>query len=474
MNGTTRLGSAGARALRRAALIAATSAVAYTSLLSGAWSQSLESALAQAYKSNPTLNAQRAQVRSVDENVPQALAGYRPRVTGQLNAGRTWAESKVPGTVAGTRFESEFNTRGASLTAQQTLFDGFRTRNTVNQAEAAVLQAREALRSTEQQTLFNAVTAYMNVLRDFAILDLRRNNVELLEEQLRATRERFQVGEVTRTDVAQSESRLAGSRSDLAVAEGNLKTSRAVFRQVIGSEPGRLVPGRPVDKLVPRSLDAALNIGHGEHPAILAALYNVDVAQYNVKVQESALYPTVSVQGSASSTYEPSVSFKQQNSASVVGVVTVPIYQGGGEYSRVRQAKETLGQRRIEADTTRDQVRASIVSAWGALESAKAQIIAAQAQVEAAQTAFNGVSEEAKVGQRTTLDVLNAQQELLNARVALVTAQRDRVVASYNVVQAIGRLSLNTLAVRTESYDPSVHYDQVRDKWFGLRTPDGR
>lgn len=436
--------------------------------------QTLEAALAQAYGNNPTLNAQRAAVRATDENVPQALSGYRPRVTATADAGRT--DSNVKTVVAGvsSRQDTLLYPRGAGLTISQPIFDGFRTGNTVRQAEATILAARQSLRNAEQQTLFQAVQAYMNVLRDFALHDLQRNNVELLDQQLLATRQRFDVGEVTRTDVAQSESRLAAARSAMVVAEANLNTSRAVYRQSIGAEPGRLMPARPVDRLLPPSVDSALGSGYNEHPAILAALHNVDAALYRVKVLEGALLPSVTVDGSVTSRFDVSTQTEQSNSASIVGRLTVPIYQGGTEYSQVRQAKETLGQRRIEADLARDQVRAAVVSAWGLLEGAKGQIIAAQAQVAAAQVAFSGVSEEVKVGQRTTLDVLNAQQELLNARTSLITAQRDRVVASYALLQAVGRLSAGRLNLRTANYDPKVHYDQVRDKWIGLRTPDGR
>jgi outer membrane protein len=313
-------------------------------------------------------------------------------------------------------------------------------------------------------------------LRDSAILDLQRRNVEVLQEQLRQTRDRFNVGEVTRTDVAQSESRLAAGRSQVLTAEANYKASAATYRQVIGSNPGKLSPGSPVDRFSPASLPGAVGTATASHPAVVSAQYNVDVAQLAVKVAEGALYPTVSVQGSFQQNWLSPQSLSVMNSynASVLGTLSVPIYQGGTEYSAIRQAKETLGQKRLDFDTARDQVRQSVVQSWGQLEAAKANIDATTAQVQAAEIALNGVREEARVGQRTTLDVLNAQQELVNARVALVTAQRDRVVASYTLLSAVGRLAPQVLGLNVPVYDAQVHYQQVRDSWAGVGTPDGR
>jgi len=339
-----------------------------------------------------------------------------------------------------------------------------------------VLASRATLRVTEQTVLLSAVTAYMNLLRDSAILDLQRRNVEVLQEQLRQTRDRFNVGEVTRTDVAQSESRLASGRSQVLVAEANYKASAATYRQVIGSNPGKLAPGSPVDRRSPPSLAGAVGAATSSHPAVVAAEYNVDVAQLAVKVAEGALYPTLSVQGNFQQNWLSTQNLTTMNSynASVLGTLSVPIYQGGAEYSAIRQAKETLAQKRLDFDTARDQVRQSVVQSWGNLEAAKANIEATTAQVQAAEIALNGVREEARVGQRTTLDVLNAQQELVNARVALVTAQRDRVVASYTLLAAVGRLAPSVLGLHVPVYDARVHYQQVRDSWAGVRTPDGR
>lgn len=446
---------------------------------SPAIADTLEQALVQAYQNNPQLNAQRASARVTDENVAIALGGYRPRITATSSLSEAYLENvaRVPREPPGflkTHGENAVTTFGA--TATQTLFNGFQTGNRTRQAEFQVLASRETLRTTEQTVLLSAVTAYMNLLRDAAVLELQRSNVNVLEATLRQTRDRFSAGEVTRTDVAQAESRLAGGRSQLLAAESNYTTSKANYRQVIGVEPGRLRAAMPVDRFSPRTLAGAVARGLTENPSITAANYNVDVAALQVKIAEGALYPTLTLQGNVNKQFgsTSNINALENFTASIGGQLAVPIYQGGQEYATIRQAKETLGQRRLDLDTARDQVQSNVIQAWGQLEAAKAQIESSTAQVNAAEIALNGVREEARVGQRTTLDVLNAQQDLVNARVALVTAQRDRVVASYSVLAATGAFSPQVLGLKVQSYDPVTHYHQVRDSWFGVRTPDGR
>jgi outer membrane protein len=360
------------------------------------------------------------------------------------------------------------------VTASQTLYNGNQTANKTRQAESQVMGARETLRVTEQQVLLDAATAYMDLLRDEATLDLQRSNVEVLTEQLKQTRDRFNVGEVTRTDVAQAESRLAAGRSQLLAAQSQFVTSQAQYRRIIGVDPGHLAPGTPVDRLSPSTLPAAISQGEAQSPSVLAAMYGVDIAELAVKVSEGALYPNLGVQASVQKAWDASASINKQTSVAVLGTLTVPIYQGGAEYSAIRQSKETLGNQRLTLDVNRDQARETVVQSWGQLDAAKAQIEATTAQVNAAEIALNGVREEARVGQRTTLDVLNAQQELVNARVALVTAQHDRVVASYTLLAAVGTLSMQRLGLDVTIYDPQIHYQQIRDAWVGVRTPDGR
>jgi outer membrane protein len=432
----------------------------------------------QAYQNNPSLNAQRAALRATDENVPQALSGYRPKLSFTSSDGfeyaNTLSDTVSSSGVSYSQLARDLGQRGFAATATQTLYNGFQTANKTRQAESQVMGARETLRVTEQQVLLDAATAYMNLLRDQAILDLNRRNVEVLTEQLKQTRDRFNVGEVTRTDVAQAESRLAAGRSALLGAQSNYVTSQANYRRVIGVDPGRLDPGTPVDRLSPATLPGAITQGEAQSPSVLAAMYGVDIAELGVKVSEGALYPNLALTASISKNYDPAYNVLKQTEASVLGTLTVPIYQGGAEYSAIRQSKETVGQQRLNLDVNRDQARATVVQSWGQLDAAKAQIEATTAQVNAAEIALNGVREEARVGQRTTLDVLNAQQELVNARVALVTAQHDRVVASYTLLAAVGNLSMQRLGLNTPIYDPQVHYQQVRDAWIGVRTPDGR
>ncbi len=438
--------------------------------------ETISNALARAYVYNPDLNQQRASGRSTDENMPSALSGYRPTITATSDIGRAWQETHS-GAAAKTLGDARASTtpRGAGLTVTQNLWNGNRTMNGVSRAEAQIFSAREQIRLTEQNVLANAATSYMNVLRDTAILNLRRNNVEVLEQQLRQTRDLFQVGEVTRTDVAQSEASLAQGQADAFTAQSNLQTSIANYRNVIGDEPKNLQAARPLDKLIPPSLQAAIGMSEMEHPALQAARFTAEAAKINVRVIEGQLYPTIGLTGSLARRNDaiasPGVNSTQ---ASIVGSLSVPIYEGGATYAAVRQAKELFSQSQLQADLQRETIRATVVSTWGVWANSSAVIQAAQAQVRAAEIALNGVREEAKVGQRTTLDVLNAQQVLLNARVLLVTAQRDRVVGSYSVVASTGRLSASTLGLEVTTYDPTIHYEQVKGKWIGTGTPDGR
>ncbi len=443
-----------------------------------ALAETIEAALVRAYQNNPQLNAQRALVRSTDENVPQALSGYRPKVALTASAGYQYQDTLTtaggtPNVLVRTETHGANPPRSAGLTVTQTLFNGNQTANKTRAAESQVSGAREALRVLEQTVLFSAASIYMDYLRDSAIVEVQKSNVRVLEQTLKQTRDRFNVGEVTRTDVAQSEAQLAAGKTQELTAESNLVTTRSNYRRIIGNEPENLAPGSPVDRYLPPTLPQAVDLSLIENPNVTAAMYGVDVNFLQVKVNEGALLPTVTLQGSVQQAYEQTLITQRTFGASAVANVSVPIYQGGAEYSLIRQSKETLAQQRLNLETTRDQTRANTVTAWGQLVAGKAQVASAQSQVQASEIALNGVREEAKAGQRTTLDVLNAQQALVNARVALVTAQHDRVVASYSVLNNVGRLSPQVMNLSTITYDPSVHYQQVRDSWFGVRTPDG-
>jgi outer membrane protein len=458
-------------------------AAALVSTVGYARAESLVSALARAYAGNPDLNQSRAAVRARDEETPKALAGMRPKANIQASVGPQYANLRFPAgrnAVTGQRdYTLEEYTgwpRGATLNLSQNIFDGNRTENSVKQSQSNVFAARASMRLTEQAILQTGATAYMNVLRDTAVMNLRKNNISVLEQQLKQTRDRFQVGEVTRTDVAQAEASLAQAKTDLYAAQAQLKTSVATYRQIIGVDPNRLEPGRSIETLLPRSLNDAISVAISDHPGVVSALHQVDAAALAVKVAESALSPTLSVNAQVSNQYDSFLGIPgtRQFTAAASGQLNIPLYQGGAEYASIRQAKEQLGQARLNADLQRDSVRASVVSSYGQLETAKASIISGQAAVKAAETALAGVREEAKVGQRTTLDVLNAQQALLNARVNLVLSQRDRVVASYSALGAIGHLSAEELDLNVALYNPAIHYEQVKTKWFGTDTPDGR
>lgn len=436
--------------------------------------ETIEAALVRAYQNNPQLNAQRAQVRATDENVPQALSGYRPKVAITASAGYQYSDVTASSVGGNGRIHGDQIPRSVGITATQTLYNGQQTANRTRAAEGQVSAAREGLRVLEQSVLLAASTIYMDYLRDSAIVEVQHSNVRVLEQTLKQTRDRFNVGEVTRTDVAQSEARLAAGKTQERAAEATLNTTRSNYRRIIGSEPSTLAPGSPVDRYLPNTLAGAVNLGLVENPNVTAAMFGIDVSHLQVKVAEGALFPTVSLQVGAQQGYEQQISTPRSFVASAIAQISVPIYQGGAEYALIRQSKETLAQQRLVLEQVRDQTRATVVQNWGQLQAAKSQVTSAQAQVQASEIALNGVREEAKAGQRTTLDVLNAQQDLVNARVALVTAQHDRVVASYAVLGSIGRLSPQVLKLRTTIYDPSVHYHQVRDSWGGIRTPDGR
>ncbi len=445
--------------------------------------ETIEAALARAYEGNPQLNAQRAIVRQNDEGVSQALSGYRPTLSATTNVGKQYTNTTeifppIPGTAlskpTAATIKGPTTPRAAGVTGQQTLFNGEQTANKVRAAESQVSAARETLRVMEESVLLSAATVYMDMSRDSANLEVQQNNIRVLQRTLRDTRNRFEAGQVTSTDVAQSEAQLAAGEASLHAAESTLMTTRANYRRIIGIEPAHLAPASSVDRLSPSTLNAAIAVGVAENPSVTAALYGVDVAQLQVKIAEGALWPTLSLQGNVQQQYDANITQPKLFTATGLLNLSIPIYQGGAEYSAIRLDKETVGQQRLNADQVRDQTRANVVQSWGQLLAAKAQIEAAIRQNDASERALTGVRNEAMAGQRTTLDVLNAEQALVNARVALIVAQHDRVVASYSLLSAVGRLSADVLALPVSIYDPSVHYHQVRDVWFGLRTPDGR
>nr|WP_244327807.1 TolC family outer membrane protein [Roseibium sp. RKSG952] len=431
--------------------------------------ESIQEALARAYSNNPTLNAARATLRVVDENVPQALAGWRPTVSASGTIGREVIDAGSSSSSSGS-----LNQATGSVTVSQTVFQGFQTINSTRQAESLVFAQRELLRETEQEILLDAAEAYVTVIEDTALVALQRSDVKFLEEQVRAAKDRFEVGEGTRTDVSQAEARLAESQATLASAIATLNSARATYVQIIGVEPKNLSARTNIDRLVPKSLEEALKIFEEFEPSIRAARYEMDAALFNVKATEGQLLPTVTLDGSLSRSVNPSASIVGYNTAEIVGSVSIPIYQAGTVSSEVRQAKEELGQAEIQLDEALAQIRADVVSAWGNYQASEQAIVAARAAVAAQQLALEGVIEEQRVGQRTTLDVLDAQRELISQQSDLVTAQADRITYGYTLVSEVGKLDAATLDLPAKRYNPEQHYRAVRGKWFGLRTPDGR
>lgn len=429
-------------------------------------------ALAKAYNNNSSLNSARAGVRVVDEDVAIAKSGYRPviRGTSSWNRSRTNAAGVSVGLTSGS-FGVEIS---------QTLFDGFQTKNNVRAAEARVRASGESLRNTEQNTLFDAAAAYMDVIRDREIAALRERNLEFLAEQVRAANSRLEVGEGTRTDVAQAEASRQAAIAQLSAARAQVLASSAQYRQIVGEDPGRLDGGTPLSRLVPRSIDESFAIALRQHPAIIASEHLIDAAGFAVKSSEGALLPQLSAGAGVSANYRNSTAPSIANpngwsdSASIGATLTVPIYQGGRVSATVRKSKETLGQARIDADVNRDRVRQAVAAAWAQYVASQEAVAANRQLVSAARLALNGVVEERNVGQRTTLDVLNAQADVTNAQINLASAERDVVVASYAILSAIGRLSAEQLGLQVAIYRPEEHYNAVKDKWFGLRTPDGR
>src|SRR5215510_1218007 len=435
-----------------------------------AGAETLKEALSATYKFNPRLDAARATQRATDEEVPRALSGYRPTVTGNADTSFERNTTRPP-----TVLNGDTNPRGYNVQLVQPLFQGFRTVNDVSESEATVRAGRETLRSVEQSVLLEAVTAYMDVVRDQAIVRLRENNVTVLTRDLRATQDRFNVGEVTRTDVAQAQARRAAAVSALDLAKSNLQTSRATYERVIGHPPSNLVEPKP-SALVPKSLGDGSEISGRENPAVVAALYREQAAKFAVDRIRGERLPEARLEANYQRRFDESPTVEVQEQTTVTGRLIVPFYSGGEVEARVRQAKHTHVSRLQEIEQARTEVLAQVVAAWSQLAAARAQLESDQASVDANRIALAGVREEERVGQRTLLDVLNAEQELLNSEVNLVTTKRNLVVASYNVLSTIGRLNSQELGVASLVYDPEAHYLEVRNKWFDVNIThsDGR
>ena len=438
--------------------------------------ETLQDALVAAYNSNPTLLAERARLRATDEGVSQAVAGWRPTVTVTADYGVNETRSQFSrsffGTNLATSTTSKTYTRdySASLTATQPLFRGFQTVNSTKQAKAEVREGRALLWSVEQQVLLDAITAYVDVIRDEATLALNLNNGEVLGRQLEAAQDRFRVGEITRTDVAQSEARLSLARSNITRAEATLAATRARYEAVIGQAPGSLVEP-PVLPPLPGSLEDAISAAVDNNPGLVAAKENEDAAKHNVDVTKGALLPTAQVRAQFNTNEEIPRKNTQRQTYNVAAELTVPIYQSGAEYSRIRQPKHAYNQPRIQGAETRRDIVQSVTTSYENLLAARSTIVSGREQVRANEIAFEGVQQEAQVGSRTTLDVLDAEQELLDSREALIRAERDEQVAAYQLLASIGELTAANLGLPVDLYDPEEHYRAVNTKWIGWDTP---
>jgi len=442
------------------------SLLALTIAMTGSYAASadtLKEAMAAAYSSNPQLMAQRAALRAVDEGVSRARSGYLPNLSGN------YTYSNGESTQGGVTSPNSNERYG--LTASANLFRGFQDKNSVSQAKTTVKAGRAQLQSVEQQILLSAVTAYMNVVRDVATVDLRKNNIQVLERQLQASQDRFRVGEVTRTDVAQSEARLENAKSALLNADAALASSRAQYRRVVGQTPGTLETPAMKPEL-PVNLDAAIELAMELSPGVLSARYNEQAAKYGVRSAKGALLPTVGVQASWDESTRSGVdefdrSFSLTTDAKSIGVqVTVPLYAGGARYSDIRRAKQLQSQRRLDIHQAERVAQENVFVSWDRYRATVGRITSSQASVRANEIALEGVKQEAYVGSRTTLEVLNAEQELLNARVSLVGAQRDEIVAAYNLVSATGKLTAVDIGLGVDVYDEEKYYKEVGSKFL--------
>jgi outer membrane protein len=430
----------------------------------------LSEALAATYSNQPALQAERAKLRATDENVPQALAGWRPTV---VMAGTAGYGDGVSRTVVGKpsqtiKAQSDRLLSTAQATLTQPLYTGGKTQATVNRAKNQVMAERAALISQEQSSFGNTVNAYVGVIQAQQLLALNINNEQVLAKQLQATNDRFRVGEITRTDVAQAEAALAGATAQRQTSEGNLQTARGTFQQIVGFlPPSDLVEPQPLALPVKTERDATAMAAYN-NPAVVAALFNDAAAKDAVDVAFAQLMPQVSFQGQAFQQNNAGARSSQANGYQAVVQLSVPVYQGGAEYSAVRQARQATQQTgKLVEDARRTAVQ-NAVQAWETLAAAKASAASTREQIRANQIALEGVEREAIVGSRTTLDVLNAQQALLNSRVTLVQNLAQLITASYQVASALGRLTARDLHLPVPLYDDTAYYNAVKDKWVGL------
>jgi len=425
--------------------------------------QTLIEALSAAYNSNPDLLAARATLRQTDETLTQALSNWRPRISVGAEYNKITLES-ISTIARPTDFA--LNGRTLSVTATQPLFRGGQTVADTKAAQANIQSQRALLADSEQIVLLAVATAYADLLRDATILGIRQNNVRVLTQQLDATQARFRVGELTITDVAQSEARLAGARAELVTAEAALRISVAAYQRQVGKTPGRMAD-LPLLGTLPGTEEETISLAMEAAPRAISAQHRITAANQGVNSAVGTLLPTINLVAFGQQINEQTRPNDQFTSYGMRLQATAPIYQNGTEWSRVRVAKELVGQRRNELDSARRLAAENVVRAWRNLEAAKSRVTSFEAQVRASDVALNGVRQEQLVGSRTTLDVLNAEQELLNAQVQLTTARRDMAVNHYGVLSGVGRLTARALTLPVEYYDEDKYYNEVGWRWFG-------
>jgi outer membrane protein len=433
--------------------------------------RTLQEALAAAYANNPTLQTARAQLRATDENVPAALAGWRPQISVNVSAGRgfgsfTERTTNIFGqetTLTGSLRRNLFTEQG---TLTQPVYTGGKTSANVHRAKNQVYAQRAQLLATEQQVLGNVVQAYVNVVQDERIVEIDAQIEQILARQLQSTNDRFRVGELTRTDVAQAEAALASATSQRQTAEGNLQTARAQYFQLVGFAPNNLSPPQPL-KLPVATLNEAMAQAERNNPSVVAALFSVAAARDAFDAAYAALMPNISIQASGFRTQGTQTAGLNTTGGQVLAALTVPIYQGGSEYATIRQARQNEIAARKQLEDQRRTAIQQATSAWDQVLAARAAIDSNRAAVRAQTIAVEGLQREALVGSRTTQDVLIGIQSLLTAQTALVQSTAQLITASYTVAQAIGRLTARDLNLNVPYYDDTAYYNAVKDLWIG-------
>ena len=424
--------------------------------------ETLEDVLAATYATNPGLQALRAQLKGVDETVRQARAGWLPTVSVTSNTGRGHYLANTQ-----TSYETNRTPRDASGTISQPIYTGGQTIAGIDQAENNVLATRAQLVTTEQNVLLGAATAFLDIVRDEAVVNLATNHVRILRREVESARVRFAAHEVTQTDVGQAEARLAQAEADLTQAEGSLQDSRATFGDVVGRPPE--APKAPEASWpTPGNFDEIRDIVEKDNPALVAAHYTLVAAKAGVNVAEGQLLPTVSLNGTYGNYLSESTQESLSTTKQIMLTVNVPLYDGGANYSRVRAQKDTVAQRRKEGEQARRDALQNAAKSWQGLRSARARVKSFTTQIRSNETALKGVIEEQRIGSRTVLDVLNAEQELFTAQQNLVTARHDEMVGAFQVASSLGRMTAKALNISVPLYDPTAHYNDVRGKLLGV------